>query len=382
MDNIKIHNKYLFLGGDTMITISLCMIVKNEGKVLDRCLKSVYDLVDEIIIVDTGSSDNTKDIASKYTNLIYDYEWNNDFAAARNFAFSKATKEYIYTADADEMIDEVNRKKFMQLKKVLLPEIEIVQMLYLTDMRYNTTENYKRNLRPKIYKRLRNFTWINPIHETVRLEPVVFDSEIEILHMPTSNHSKRDLGMFRKIVEEKRSLNNKLHMMYARELYKSGSDNDLIKSRAYFEKSLNKPVMTKDDFDRAHESIAVLAKVYNIMGNNVGILSLVKYALFDFSFKESTRRIIEKFGKETTLSGGIHEIESYIKNRKDWNNQLSSELCLQIGIRLMEEEAYEESRKWFLRTIHKTVSMLDIDSSQVIPNRYLEILDSKKKVHI
>ena len=116
--------------------------------------------------------------------------------------------------------------------------------------------------------------------------------------------------------------------------------------------------------------------------NNVGILSLVKYSLFDFSFKESTRRIIEKFGKETTLSSGIQEIENYNKNRKDWNNQLSSELCLQIGIRLMEEEAYEESRKWFLRTIHKTVSMLDIDSSQVIPNRYLEILDSKKKVHI
>ena len=78
----------------------------------------------------------------------------------------------------------------------------------------------------------------------------------------------------------------------------------------------------------------------------------------------------------------IQEIENCIKNRKDWNNQLSSELCLQIGIRLMKEEAYEESRKWFLRTIHKTVSMLDIDSSQVIPNRYLEILDSKKKVHI
>ena len=188
--------------------ISLCMIVKNEELVLERCLNSIKDAVDEIVIVDTGSTDKTKEIAFKFTDKVYDFEWIDDFAAARNFAFSKATKEYIYTADADEMIDEVNRKKFMQLKKVLLPEIEIVQMLYLTDMRYNTTENYKRDLRPKLYKRLRNFTWINPIHETVRVEPVVFDSEIEILHMPTSNHSKRDLGMFRKIVEEKRSLNN------------------------------------------------------------------------------------------------------------------------------------------------------------------------------
>ena len=111
------------------------MIVKNEGKVLERCLKSVCDLVDEIIIVDTGSTDNTKMIASKYTKLIYDYKWNDDFAAAWNFAFSKATKDYLYSADADEMLDDVNRRMFLELKKVLLSEVEIVQMLYLTDMR-------------------------------------------------------------------------------------------------------------------------------------------------------------------------------------------------------------------------------------------------------
>ena len=74
-----------------MITISLCMIVKNEEKVLARCLDSIADLMDEIIIVDTGSSDNTKEIAKKYTDKIYDFTWIDDFSAARNFAFSKAT---------------------------------------------------------------------------------------------------------------------------------------------------------------------------------------------------------------------------------------------------------------------------------------------------
>ena len=58
-----------------MITISLCMIVKNEEKVLARCLDSIADLMDEIIIVDTGSSDNTKEIAKKYTDKIYDFAW-------------------------------------------------------------------------------------------------------------------------------------------------------------------------------------------------------------------------------------------------------------------------------------------------------------------
>ena len=105
---------------------SLCMIVKNEEVVLKDCLDSLRDLMDEIIIVDTGSTDRTKEIAAQYTDKIYDFEWCNDFAAARNFAFSKATGDYIYSADADEYIDEQNRVRFKALKQVLVPEVEIV----------------------------------------------------------------------------------------------------------------------------------------------------------------------------------------------------------------------------------------------------------------
>ena len=86
-----------------MISISLCMIVKNEEKLLKRCLDSYRPVCDEIVIVDTGSTDRTKEIAAGYTDLIYDYPWTNDFAAARNFAFSKANCDYIFSADADEV---------------------------------------------------------------------------------------------------------------------------------------------------------------------------------------------------------------------------------------------------------------------------------------
>ena len=67
-----------------MVSVSLCMIVKNEEDVLARCLDSVSQLVDEIVIVDTGSADRTKEIAARYTDLIFDFPWRDDFAAARN----------------------------------------------------------------------------------------------------------------------------------------------------------------------------------------------------------------------------------------------------------------------------------------------------------
>ena len=95
------------------MTISVCMIVKNEEENLGACLDCLKEIADEIIIVDTGSVDATKSIAAKYTHKIFDFTWVNDFAAARNFAFSKATMDYIYSADADERLDEENIKRFL-----------------------------------------------------------------------------------------------------------------------------------------------------------------------------------------------------------------------------------------------------------------------------
>jgi glycosyltransferase involved in cell wall biosynthesis len=87
------------------------MIVKDEQDVLEIALSSVKGFADEIIIVDTGSNDNTKKIARKFTNKIYDFKWIDDFSAARNFSLSKATGNWILVLDADEVIDPENLKK-------------------------------------------------------------------------------------------------------------------------------------------------------------------------------------------------------------------------------------------------------------------------------
>ena len=106
------------------------MVVPETSETIEKEVKKGnYDQLEHInsefsaisetlkVILSKVSSDNTKEIARKYTDLVYDFKWCDDFSAARNFAFSKATKDYIYSADADEVIDDLNRRKFLELKK-------------------------------------------------------------------------------------------------------------------------------------------------------------------------------------------------------------------------------------------------------------------------
>lgn len=93
------------------------MIVKNEEFYLDDCLKSVKDVVDDIIIVDTGSTDKTKKIAEKYNSKIFDFEWIEDFSAARNFAIRKSQSEWIIYLDADERLSPDSKSELLRLTK-------------------------------------------------------------------------------------------------------------------------------------------------------------------------------------------------------------------------------------------------------------------------
>ena len=102
-----------------MAEISLCMIVRNEESVIGRCLSCAEKFADEIVIADTGSCDGTKRVCERYTRNIFDFEWCDDFAAARNFAFSKATKEYVMWLDADDVVSDENIGKLLELKASL-----------------------------------------------------------------------------------------------------------------------------------------------------------------------------------------------------------------------------------------------------------------------
>jgi len=103
--------------GKARAKLSLCMIVKNEEQDLPLCLNSIKPAVDEIIIVDTGSSDKTKEIAGELGARVFDFPWSDDFSAARNDSILRATGDYILWLDADDRVDEGEVEKIRLLKQ-------------------------------------------------------------------------------------------------------------------------------------------------------------------------------------------------------------------------------------------------------------------------
>ncbi len=100
-----------------MKPFSVCIIAKNEEKNIERCLSSIQHFDCEIIVVDTGSTDRTKEIAQKYGAKVYDFEWINDFSAARNFSISKASYDWILVLDCDEWTEESDPEEFVFLAR-------------------------------------------------------------------------------------------------------------------------------------------------------------------------------------------------------------------------------------------------------------------------
>ena len=201
-----------------MVTISLCMIVKNEEKVLARCLNSIKNAVDEIIIADTGSTDRTKEIALKFTDKVYDFQWINDFSAARNFAFSKATKDFILWLDADDVITEKNNIKLTELKNTL-ENADAVMMKYNTafDENGNPTFSYYRE---RLIRRSIPHKWKGRVHEVIEYTGRTIYSDIEINHHSVkTEYSTRNLDIYEKQLADGELIQPRDTFYYARELY-------------------------------------------------------------------------------------------------------------------------------------------------------------------
>ena len=144
--------------------LSICIIVKNEEKRIEQCLQSFEKYSFEVVVVDTGSIDHTKDVALKYTQNVYDFKWCDDFAAAKNYAVSKASGKYVMIIDSDEYLKEID---VTCLKDILIKNQDKVGRIQLVNMfeRDGTAyENYEKVKR--IFEKDK-FCYEGRIHEQI-----------------------------------------------------------------------------------------------------------------------------------------------------------------------------------------------------------------------
>lgn len=205
------------------MTLGLCMIVKNEEEVLARCLDSVQGLTDEIVIVDTGSQDATIQTAKRYTDLVYPYRWNFDFAAARNYAFSLASADYILWLDADDVLLEKDRNALLALKKKLDGSVNAYFLRY--DAAFDEDGNAVMYFfRERIVKRECGFVWQGRVHETLCVAPPVrCEAGIAVTHKRGARKERgRNLFIFARMFADGTMPDDRQKYYFARELCDNG----------------------------------------------------------------------------------------------------------------------------------------------------------------
>lgn len=204
------------------MTISVCLIVKNEEKVIGRCLKSAALFADEIIVTDTGSSDKTKEIARKYTDKIYDFKWINDFSAARNFSFSKAGSDMLFWLDADDIVLKEDAVKINALKCEKAPADTYMMKYYAAvDENYNPTFEYYRE---RLMKRCKYARFEGFVHECVAPFGKIVYSDIKVIHDKIeATAPTRNLDIYEYHIKNGIVLSAREQYYYAKEFFYIGN---------------------------------------------------------------------------------------------------------------------------------------------------------------
>ncbi|WP_028608238.1 tetratricopeptide repeat-containing glycosyltransferase family 2 protein [Paenibacillus harenae] len=216
-----------------MTTLSLAMIVKNEGKVIERCLNSVKHMVDEMIVVDTGSTDSTKLIAERLGAKVFDFKWIDDFAAARNFSIACTTGNWILVLDADEYFEEdytVQLRQFINQPLDRIGKVTIISS-YLDNGQLRTAKSAASRLFP------RSVSYTGIIHEQLASSFERTDTPLIFLHdgYYETDKSERNLSLLLK------ELASKPEDSYL--LFKIGKEyhrkKDAVQAEAFYTKALS-----------------------------------------------------------------------------------------------------------------------------------------------
>ena len=198
------------------MTLSVCLIVRDEQDVIGRCLNCALKFADEIVVVDTGSVDETVSEVKKFTQNVYFFKWCDDFSAARNFAFEKATSELVMWLDADDVITDENCKKILELKSSFKGyDMAVLPYAVCFD---GDIPTFVYN-RERIFRRSKNYRFEGEVHEAVTPRGKVMYSDAIIYHKKVKeNKPMRNLYILQKLIASGKALTERQKFYYGREL--------------------------------------------------------------------------------------------------------------------------------------------------------------------
>ena len=199
------------------MTLSVCIIVKDEEAVIGRCLNCASKFADELVVVDTGSTDGTLKEVKKFTDNIYFFKWVDDFSAARNFAFDKAKCDLLMWLDADDVISDENVERIVELKNSF-SDYDMAFLPYAAAFDGDTpTYIYYRE---RIFKRKGNFRFVGEVHEAVEPRGKILYSDAVIFHKKVKENAPlRNLNILQKLIASGKTLSERQKFYYGRELY-------------------------------------------------------------------------------------------------------------------------------------------------------------------
>ena len=303
-----------------MPTVSLCMIVKNEEMHIARCLDSIAELVDEIIVVDTGSVDRTVEIVSNYTSKVYSYVWNDDFSDARNYSFSKASMDYCMWMDADDILEETQKDKFLQLKQTLSLDVDIVMMKYNTSFDEVGKPSFS-YFRERWIKNDARYRWIGAVHEVIPPNGSVIYSDIAICHKKiNAGDPNRNLNIYRKVLKEGKNLDSRQQYYYGRELYYHKQYEEAISV-------LEKFLLSADGWiENKIEACSICAQCYYSLGQEQSALNtLLRSMSFDLPRAELCCEIGKYFLEHGNYDTAVYWYETALNRPR---NEYSSGFVL------------------------------------------------------
>lgn len=197
--------------------ISLVLIVRDEEEALPRCLASVRDLVDECVVLDTGSTDDTVAVAQSFGARVFAQPWTDDFAAARNAAWAHATTDYVFWLDADDVLLPPDRERFRQLRATMDPAWTAVTMVYHYAFDDQGTPILRFRL-PRLVKRRAGFQWVGRVHEYLEGPAPWGASDVVVTHQRTRSAGMRNLRIYEAMRSAGEPLTPRDRLYYANEL--------------------------------------------------------------------------------------------------------------------------------------------------------------------